>query len=153
PAAPPAFEPGRRARERRGARTHRIHSRPVVWPGFLRVVKGTRGMCRRARPDTGSRQGNASCYDAVPMPSTQITGEATRILREGSRTVAHLVRVYRLRVQLPSGDSHVQEFAQTCVRVGGQKGNDLVLEDDSVSRIHFEITADDDGFVLRDLGS
>jgi len=64
------------------------------------------------------------------MPSTQITGEATRILREGSRTVAHLVRVYRLRVQLPSGDSHVQEFAQTCVRVGGQKGNDLVLEDD-----------------------
>jgi transcriptional regulator with GAF, ATPase, and Fis domain len=85
--------------------------------------------------------------------SQTVTGEATRILRSGSKAVAQLVRVYRLRVRRPDRETELREFAQTCVRVGTQRSNDVVVEDDAVSRIHFEIVAEDEGFVLRDLGS
>ena len=37
--------------------------------------------------------------------------------------------------------------------VGRSPGADLVVENDSVSRIHCEIVHEDEGFVLRDLGS
>ena len=39
------------------------------------------------------------------------------------------------------------------VLIGRSPQADLVLEDETVSRIHCEITAEDEGFVLRDLGS
>lgn len=39
------------------------------------------------------------------------------------------------------------------VSVGGAEGNDLVLTDKAVSRIHFSLTATPEGFLLKDLGS
>jgi DNA-binding NtrC family response regulator len=63
------------------------------------------------------------------------------------------VQVYRLHVTDPDGDQTRQEYAKRNLRVGSREENDLTLEDQTVSRIHFEISADNTGYRLRDLGS
>jgi DNA-binding NtrC family response regulator len=63
------------------------------------------------------------------------------------------VRIYRLHIRGPDGDMTRQEYAKRILRVGSREGTDVVLPDDTVSRIHFEITADQHGYRLRDLGS
>ncbi len=63
------------------------------------------------------------------------------------------VQVYRLHITAPSGDMTRQEYAKRILRVGSREGNDVVLSDATVSRIHFEISADALGYRLRDLGS
>jgi DNA-binding NtrC family response regulator len=63
------------------------------------------------------------------------------------------VQVYRLHVRAPNGDETRQEYAKLILRVGSRDGNDVVLADATVSRIHFEISADQSGYRLRDLGS
>jgi len=63
------------------------------------------------------------------------------------------VQGYRLYIKDPAGVDTAQEYAKRILRVGSREGNDLVLSDDTVSRIHFEIAADAHGYRLRDLGS
>ena len=63
------------------------------------------------------------------------------------------VRSFRVHVTPPSGETAAVDLSQTSVRFGSRGGNDVVLEDAGVSRIHFEIVADQHGFRMRDLGS
>jgi two-component system, NtrC family, response regulator GlrR len=81
----------------------------------------------------------------VSEPSVTL---ATRILHEAGRTVRRVAR-FRLR---PDGGAAV-ESGETAFRIGSREGNDLVLPDTTVSRIHAEIVATAAGFLLRDLGS
>lgn len=43
--------------------------------------------------------------------------------------------------------------AGTSVRIGSNPGNDIVLSDSTVSRVHAEVSAEDGGVRVRDLGS
>ena len=63
------------------------------------------------------------------------------------------VQVYRLHVTSPDGDQTRQEYAKRILRVGSREENDVTLVDQTVSRIHFEISADATGYRMRDLGS
>jgi two-component system, NtrC family, response regulator GlrR len=80
---------------------------------------------------------------------SQPKGPATLVIptRAGRR-----VMTYRLDIESPAGPLS-RDVAQLNLRVGSQAGNDLVIEDPTLSRIHFEIDVDDLGFHLRDLGS
>ena len=77
----------------------------------------------------------------------------TRVLVPDRRQLKHHVRRYRLRIRTPDGAEQSFESSGPSVRVGSQAGNDLTIADPAVSRIHFEITIDSNGFRLRDLGS
>src|SRR5262245_56121945 len=77
---------------------------------------------------------------------------ATKILRGRSDQRPRL-RMYRLRIETPSRPEQRIEVDQPVFRVGVREENDLVLADDAVSRIHFEISCDESGHRLRDLGS
>jgi DNA-binding NtrC family response regulator len=79
--------------------------------------------------------------------------EATRIISANGRAVARFVRACRLVMQTPDGIEHTHEMAESVLRAGAQPGNHLVIADEAVSRIHFEIVAEPNGFRLRDLGS
>jgi DNA-binding NtrC family response regulator len=81
---------------------------------------------------------------------TQVT-RAAQALRE--RFDWQKIGTYRLWVRRPDGSEMQQELAGRIVRVGSRPENDLVLDDPTVSRIHFEIVADHEGFRLRDLES
>ncbi|MCA9618360.1 MAG: sigma 54-interacting transcriptional regulator, partial [Myxococcales bacterium] len=63
------------------------------------------------------------------------------------------VQVYRLHITGPDGEATRQEYAKRSLRVGSREGTDVVLADNTVSRIHFEIIAEPGGYRLRDLGS
>jgi DNA-binding NtrC family response regulator len=85
------------------------------------------------------------------VPTTQITAAAPA-LRD--RFEWKRVRAYRLRSQEPDRPAAATaEYSGRVVRVGTARENDLVLGDATVSRLHFEIVAEADGFRLRDLGS
>ena len=73
---------------------------------------------------------------------------ATLILGAG-RTTPSKVRVYRLTTV----GGAAREVSQPLLRIGAHVQNDVVLEAEGVSRIHAEISADEHGFRLRDLGS
>jgi transcriptional regulator with GAF, ATPase, and Fis domain len=45
------------------------------------------------------------------------------------------------------------EIAKSRVYVGRARVNDVCIEDNSISSTHFELRAEEDGFLLRDLGS
>jgi two-component system, NtrC family, response regulator GlrR len=79
--------------------------------------------------------------------------EATRLISKQGRAVACAIRAYRLSIKHADGSEETREIAQSTLRAGAQPGHDLVLADDAVSRIHFEIVAEPLGFRLRDLGS
>jgi transcriptional regulator of acetoin/glycerol metabolism len=83
------------------------------------------------------------------MPNATI---ATKILRGRSQTRPRL-RMYRLRIETRGKPEQRMEVDQPVLRVGSREENDLVLDDDAVSRIHFEILVDESGHRLRDLGS
>ena len=77
-----------------------------------------------------------------------MTTPATRTLMVGDKPRR---KMRRYCLQSPGGQPH--EFQTQLVRVGSRPGNDLMLEDNAVSRIHFEIAADDIGYRIRDLDS
>jgi transcriptional regulator with GAF, ATPase, and Fis domain len=68
---------------------------------------------------------------------------------------ARELRLEGFVLQVVEGPDSGASFRATSseVSVGTAPGNDLVLEDPTVSRHHFSITATRDGFLLRDLGS
>jgi DNA-binding NtrC family response regulator len=86
----------------------------------------------------------------MSAPHTDLT-RSTRVI-EGAAGDARRLRTYRFRITAPA-KSQVYHATTPIVRVGSRPGNDVVLEDDSVSRFHFEIEADEIGYRLRDLGS
>jgi transcriptional regulator with GAF, ATPase, and Fis domain len=78
----------------------------------------------------------------------------TRIISEGGWPVSRRIPVTRLRVTDGSAPSYVVELETPVVRVGSATaGNDVVLDDDAVSRYHLSITWDEVGPRLKDLES
>src|SRR2546423_3461189 len=75
----------------------------------------------------------------------------TRALTRGSRELR--VGRYRLRVLRGPGRGREESSGGDELTVGSAAGNQLVLADPTVSRHHFSITATENGFLLRDLGS
>jgi len=71
---------------------------------------------------------------------------------EGGRQVVELPRC---KLVVLSGDQRGQEglMAGEVYRIGKSAKNDLVLDDETVSRAHCEILREARGFLLRDLGS
>src|SRR5205823_8451477 len=72
----------------------------------------------------------------------------TRAMSEGERPLVRHAERFRL-----AGDGQTIEGAGTILRVGSKDGNSLRLQNETVSRYHFEIEPTPLGFLLRDLGS
>jgi DNA-binding NtrC family response regulator len=94
----------------------------------------------------------------------------TRAMSEGERPLVRHAERFRLTVAgqtseasgasrgasreaVPSGMPATIEGAGTILRVGSKDGNSLRLQNETVSRYHFEIEPTPLGFLLRDLGS
>ncbi|HTE56078.1 MAG TPA: sigma 54-interacting transcriptional regulator [Kofleriaceae bacterium] len=76
----------------------------------------------------------------------------TRIQREGGPPTVSLRRCKLVVLSGPErGSEHV--ISSDVIRVGKATENDLVVTDDTVSRVHFEIVRDAKGYLLRDLKS
>ncbi|MBK6689360.1 MAG: sigma 54-interacting transcriptional regulator [Deltaproteobacteria bacterium] len=84
-----------------------------------------------------------------------MTGESgiTHVLDVSELREVQRQRVYLLRVAQPGRPETLERVTVPVLRVGTHPGNGVVLHDETVSRIHFEILAQDDGFRIRDLGS
>ena len=90
---------------------------------------------------------------AIAYSVKHLTDDAvTYALRDG-RADKKCIRVFQLHVATPGKPREVHSFAKANLRIGSRPCNDLVLDDHAISRIHFEIVADERGFTLRDLGS
>jgi transcriptional regulator with GAF, ATPase, and Fis domain len=76
----------------------------------------------------------------------------TRIQRESGPPTVNLRRCKLVVLRGPErGTEHV--ISSDVIRVGKAVENDLVVTDDTVSRVHFEIVRDAKGYLLRDLRS
>ena len=64
-------------------------------------------------------------------------------------------KVRKFRITVVEGTANVADWQSsgTTCSIGSHPSNDLVLDDDTVSRFHCEIAATDPGFVVRDLRS
>ena len=71
--------------------------------------------------------------------------------REGRPTELHLRRCSFGRLQ----GSRVEErvFDQAVVTIGAMEDNDLVINEETVSRYHCKVTQEENGYLLTDLGS
>jgi two-component system response regulator GlrR len=78
---------------------------------------------------------------------------ATRVLEAQGRPVRATVRRYRLSITTPGTAPRIEHIGAAAIRIGSRPGNDVVIDDDAVSRVHLEIVADQHGFRLRDLDS
>jgi DNA-binding NtrC family response regulator len=72
----------------------------------------------------------------------------TRAMSEDERPLVRHAERFRL-----AGAGQTIEGAGTILRVGSKDGNSLRLQNETVSRYHFEIEPTPLGFLLRDLGS
>ena len=76
----------------------------------------------------------------------------TRIQRDGGPPTVNLRRCKLVVLSGPErGQEHV--ISADVIRVGKAPENDLMITDDTVSRVHFEIVRDAKGYLLRDLKS
>jgi transcriptional regulator with GAF, ATPase, and Fis domain len=76
----------------------------------------------------------------------------TRIQREVKPPTVNLRRCKLVVIKGPQrGTEHV--ISSDVIRVGKADENDLVVTDETVSRVHFEIVRDAKGYLLRDLRS
>ncbi len=76
----------------------------------------------------------------------------TRIRREATPATVNLRRCKLVVIKGPQrGTEHV--IGSDVIRVGKAPENDLVLSDETVSRVHFEIVRDAKGYLVRDLKS
>ncbi len=80
------------------------------------------------------------------VPPTQIA------YRPDGGTTLHL-RKCRLALEVGDGRWAEHVFDQAVVTLGSMDDNDLVLDDDTVSRYHCRIYQEDSAYVLEDLGS
>lgn len=86
-----------------------------------------------------------------PAPTETASAEGTADLRRGPR-VGTLV-LDECEIQCPEGAGATWRFAKPVIRIGKAPGNDVVLEDSSVSRSHCIIERTERGYMLRDAGS
>jgi two-component system, NtrC family, response regulator GlrR len=100
-----------------------------------------------------SVQDDPAGRSAVGLLLRRMPTDATHVLRQHGRVVSATFRPYRLRVVAPGGEERTIEVVEPSFRIGSRAGNDLVLDDAAVSRIHCEIAGSDEGYRLRDLGS
>ncbi len=77
----------------------------------------------------------------------------TRTLLVAGRPGVIVFRKYRLTVQAGGKDSKPIVIDRRRATVGTAAGNDVVLVDKAISRIHCEIVVDERGYLLRDLDS
>jgi len=77
---------------------------------------------------------------------------STRTLTVNGRP-ARVMRRYSLEIREPGKAPRKQIVDSPRIQVGSREGNDVVLADDAVSRLHCEVTATDEGYRLRDLES
>ncbi|MBL9043668.1 MAG: FHA domain-containing protein [Myxococcales bacterium] len=77
---------------------------------------------------------------------------STKVLYDGARPQTIQVRTCRL-VTTHAGSRQEHPFAQSTIRIGAMEDNDLVVSDETVSRFHCRIEQDEQGYLLRDLGS
>ncbi|MEZ4359078.1 MAG: sigma 54-interacting transcriptional regulator [Kofleriaceae bacterium] len=76
----------------------------------------------------------------------------TRIRREATPATVNLRRCKLVVIKGPRrGAEHV--ISGDIIRAGKAPENDLVLSDETVSRVHFEIVRDAKGYLVRDLNS
>jgi transcriptional regulator with GAF, ATPase, and Fis domain len=76
----------------------------------------------------------------------------TQIQRDGGPPAVNLRRCKLVVLSGPErGAEHV--VSSDVIRIGKASENDLVVTDDTVSRVHFEIVRDAKGYLLRDLKS
>jgi len=87
----------------------------------------------------------------VTDPAEDLLTTATWTITEPSGETVH-VRACRLDVARGDGAGQSRTFATPRIRIG-RAGTDLVLNDKLVSSQHCEISLDEDGYRLRDLGS
>ena len=70
----------------------------------------------------------------------------------GRPTTLHL-RKCKLLIDNPDGTTSEYVFDQQEINIGGMDDNDLVVDDDTVSRYHCRIFQEDDAYILEDKGS
>lgn len=77
----------------------------------------------------------------------------TKVIRWAEQ--ATKLTLSKCKLTIASGDNKGKEFVITrpIIRVGTRKDNEIVLKDDTMSRIHFEIHQTKDGYLLQDAGS
>jgi two-component system response regulator GlrR len=79
--------------------------------------------------------------------------ESTKITIRREARPAPGPQCFRIAVERGAGPKTVLSSSEERVLIGRSPQADLVVDDETVSRIHCEITAEQEGFVLRDLGS
>ena len=79
--------------------------------------------------------------------------QATKLLQKPDGSESLLLRRAQLSVVKGPDRGKVLALDRTRIRVGTGADCDLRLDDSSVSRHHFELSATDAGYLLRDLGS
>src|SRR5688500_2248905 len=78
---------------------------------------------------------------------------ATRTLVRDGAPPARRMRTYRLHVRTAGASVETADLSLPVARIGSRFGNEVVLADETVSRVHVEIAADEHGYRMRDLGS
>ena len=110
----------------------------------------------RGRPRTAPLGGARAGRDEAPLDRSarrhtlSESTSVTRTLVRDGRPVARTMRELVLDVRAPDGTRTTERLGRSTVRVGSRPGCDVVLADPTVSRLHFEIIADAQGFRLRD---
>ncbi|MFT6395568.1 MAG: DNA-binding NtrC family response regulator [Bradymonadia bacterium] len=77
----------------------------------------------------------------------------TRTVMLDDQTEALRLKRFLLTIDEPGAGGRHRVFGQRLVRFGSHPDNDVVLEDPSVSRVHFEIRVESEGYRLVDLDS
>ena len=73
--------------------------------------------------------------------------------REGRPTELHLRRCSFGRLHGSRAKTKEKVFDQAVVTIGAMEDNDLVINEETVSRYHCKVTQEEDGYLLTDLGS
>ncbi len=80
-------------------------------------------------------------------------GQPTRITYVDGRPSSIVLRRCRLLVPAGSGGDTEFVFDKDVIRIGSMADNDIVVEDDTVSRYHCELFIEEDQYLVRDLES
>src|SRR5689334_7665024 len=91
-----------------------------------------------------------------PFPPEHTVKGATRVSVDGPARTVHLSQCKLVVVKgSPGGAQRGREYviSSDVIRIGKVEGNDVVLPEETVSRVHCEILRDQKGHLLRDLNS
>jgi hypothetical protein len=88
----------------------------------------------------------SSDRDTLNVPPTKISYVS------GRPATLHL-RKCKLLIDKPDGTTSEYIFDQQEIDIGGMDDNDLIVDDDTVSRYHCRIFQEDDAYILKDKGS